>query len=642
MKRSIFWIAAVLFLAAGFLSSCKDDDKNKDSVVAVKSVTFTRSTVALPLGDEDKAGTVALAYTLEPAKANNIESVTWSSNASGVATVSQSGLVTSVELGEATITVTVKTTDGGAFTSKCTVKVVPAPIGVVGIEFEDEEIALAPGGSITLTPVFSPEDADNQTVTWESDNEEVATVDKDGVVTAVDIGTAVITATTEEGRYKARCTIIVRIDVTGVEFEDGSDLVLEAGDIVTLIANVLPEDATNQNVTWESSDTDVATVDKNGNVTATGVGTATITVTTAEGEFEASLDIEVLTTAVTGIELEDNAKISIDVGSEITLKAYFLPDNATNKKVEWESSDPTVASVDENGKVTAIDVGTAIITVTTDEGGFQDSREIEVTKINVTGVHIQDFPPSAMRKFEEIDFAFTLTAVVEPSDATIRTVTWESSDTDVAEVNENGKLVIKSPGKVTITATTTDGGFKSTFVISPTYYSLLDRSKWSFPGYADNSQAGQVGYDSQANNEGGSPNGRVIAMLDGDSGTFWHARWGENNGDGLGGTDYPHWFIVDLGEDTEFSAVMLQRRQGNGGTAKGYQVYTSNVMNPPGSATWTDRGEYDFDPGINDKQAKALSGGTVKARYILMYFDDKYKGSGNYTMFAEFGLYKRE
>jgi hypothetical protein len=71
-------------------------------------------------------------------------------------------------------------------------------------------------------------------------------------------------------------------------------------------------------------------------------------------------------------------------------------------------------------------------------------------------------------------------------------------------------------------------------------------------------------------------------------------------------------------------------------------VYTSNVANPPGNDSWIYRGDYTFDPGTDDRQIKPLDGGTVKARYILMYFDEKHKGSSNYTMFSQFGLYKRE
>jgi len=636
MKRNIFLITAVLFFAAGFLPSCSDD-KDKDPVIEVKSVMFKLPSVNLSLGDEEKTFTVALTYTLEPAKASNIVSVNWSSSNTEVATVSQSGLVTSIALGETTVTVTVQVTDGKTFTDRCIVNVVSAPISVEDVEFITEEgLIIPPGGSTTLQYQVLPEDASNKSVLWESNNEKVATVNQEGLVTAVSLGTAVISVTTVEGGFKARYTITVKVVVTGVELEPLSKTVFEAGEEVELVANVLPEDATNKKVTWESSDPEVATVDDNGKVTAKSVGSVIITVTTEDGEFEDACEIEVKKTDVTGVELEENTKLEIPAGNEVTLKANILPANASNKKLIWESSDPLVATVDEDGKVTAIDVGNAFITVTTDEGGFEDTREIEVLKISVLGVRIGNIGRDVTNLFKGLNNVYNLTASIAPSNATINTVTWESSDTDVADVDQTGKLTLKSVGVTTITVTTTDGGFTDNFMFKVNEFSFLDRSNWSIYGYnesyADNRDGGP-GWSSQAPYDGGA---RITAILTDEDGQFWHASWSDPS------TDYPHWFIVDLGEATEFDAVMLRRRTDNGGTAKGYTIYTSDVANPPDNDRWTNRGDYTFDPSTNDRQAKPLASGTVKARYILMYFDEKHKGSSNYTMFSQFGLYKRE
>jgi len=645
MKKSIFLVAAVVFLAAGFISSCGDDVKDKDTIVVLKNVKFNSSALNLSLGDEDLIFTVALTYTLVPEKATNIESISWSSNATGIATVSQSGLVTSLDLGEAIITVTVKTSDGNTFSDKCTVNVVPKPIGVENVEFEKEGQVLAPGSSVKLQPIITPEDAANKSLIWVSNKEKIASVNQEGVVTAADtIGVAVITVTTVEGGFKARYNIDVRVVVTSVKLTESGKIVCEVGAEKELEANVLPANATNQNVAWTSSNTSVATVDSKGKVSARGVGTAIITVTTEEGDFEDTREIEVLTTSVTGVKFDDNAKLELKVADEVTLKANVLPNTATNQKVTWESSNTSVATVDDNGKVSAKDVGTTFITVTTDDGSFQDKREIEVSRIAVTGVYLgNDITGSAVRMvYEGINNVFNLTANIVPSDATIKSVTWESSDKNVAVVDESGKLTFKGPGSVTITATTTEGGFSSSLALNiNNYYSWLDRSEWSFPGYNVDSQDAQTGYSSQATNEGGDPNGRVVAMLDGNDGTFWHARWGSPS------ADYPHWFIVDLGEETDFSAVMMRRRTDNGGSARGYMVFSSNVMTSPlnnnnWKDSWTDRGEYSFDPGSNNKQVKDLDDGVINARYILIYFDAKFRGSGQYVMLSEFGLFKKE
>lgn len=160
------------------------------------------------------------------------------------------------------------------------------------------------------------------------------------------------------------------------------------GGTTQLTATVEPDNATNKNVTWESSDTGVATVDENGVVTAVGNGTATITVTTEEGDLTATVTITVDIPSDGGDtpEVQKPASISLNKtkdtltskGSTTQLIATVKPDNAVNKKVTWKSSDTSVATVDANGLVTAEANGTAVITAATVEGGLTASATITV------------------------------------------------------------------------------------------------------------------------------------------------------------------------------------------------------------------------------------------------------------------------
>ena len=194
-----------------------------------------------------------------------------------------------------------------------------------------------------------------------------------------------------------------------------------------------------------------------------------------------------------------------------------------------------------------------------------------------------------------------------------------------------------------IAGTVNSGNITNCVALNPSVRSYgnilkLDRSKWTFPGYDDTTPWAAIGYSSQATNEGASPNGRVIAMLDGNSNTFWHARWsGEPPA-----TDYPHWFIVDLGEIVEFSGIMLQRRHSSTSTSTGFRLYTcvdvpTNQNDPVNGYAWINRGEFSFNPDIVDEQTSWLES-SVNARFVKMYFDVHHKGTSNYTMFAEFGL----
>ena len=147
-----------------------------------------------------------------------------------------------------------------------------------------------------------------------------------------------------------------------------STLNLKEDETGTLTATVEPSNATNKNVTWESSNTSVATVDASGLVTAVSAGTATITVTTEDGDKTATCEVTVTaaTVSVTGVTL-NKTSTSLYVGDTETLTATVAPANATNKAVTWTSSNPSVAKV-ENGVVTALACGTAVITATAADG----------------------------------------------------------------------------------------------------------------------------------------------------------------------------------------------------------------------------------------------------------------------------------
>jgi LPXTG-motif cell wall-anchored protein len=248
-------------------------------------------------------------------------------------------------------------------------------VPVTGVSLDKTSLTLTTGKSGTLTATVAPANASNKAVTWASDNTSVATVDQNGKVTAVSAGTATITVTTVDGSKTATCTVtvedeIVTVPVTGVSL-DKTSLTLTTGKSGTLTATVAPANASNKAVSWASSNTSVATVDQNGKVTAVSAGTATITVTTVDGSKTAACSVtvedEVVIVPVTGVSL-DKTSITLTTGKSDTLTATVTPAGATNKAVTWASDNTAVATVDQNGKVTAVSAGTATITVTTVDG----------------------------------------------------------------------------------------------------------------------------------------------------------------------------------------------------------------------------------------------------------------------------------
>ncbi len=242
------------------------------------------------------------------------------------------------------------------------------------------ETSCAIGGTIQLTATVAPDEATNKSVSWSSDNTYAAVVDESGLVTAIAEGSATITVTTEDGEFRDSLDISVISSIVSVQSVSlsGTDSCVE-NDSVMLTATVYPANATNKTVLWESDNTDAAVVDESGLVTAVAEGSATITVTTEDGGFQDSLNFSVTSSSVSVQSVTLTGASSCPVNSSVRLTATVYPENASNKTVIWESDNTDAAVVDNSGLVTAIAEGYATITVTTEDGGFTATRQIEIT-----------------------------------------------------------------------------------------------------------------------------------------------------------------------------------------------------------------------------------------------------------------------
>ncbi|WP_042345359.1 Ig-like domain-containing protein, partial [Capnocytophaga canis] len=235
-------------------------------------------------------------------------------------------------------------------------------------------------------------------------------------------------------------------------------------------ATVLPANATNKKVTWTSANTAIATVDDLGKVTGVASGTVYITATTEDSKKTATCKVTVSKKVITVAYVSlDNETITLLEGDTKTLVATVSPTNATNKKITWATTDKTIATVDANGKVTAITAGVVSITATTEDGGKKASCRVTVEKniVAVTNVSIQ--PESIVLA---IGNQRQLSATVSPTNATNKKVTWTSADPSIATVTASGKVTGVASGTVYITATTEDGGKKASCKV--TVESVID------------------------------------------------------------------------------------------------------------------------------------------------------------------------
>ncbi len=415
--------------------------------VAVTGVTLNKATTQI-----EKGLTEQLIETIAPVDATN-QNVIWSSSNTAVVNVSSSGLVEAFADGTATITVTA---GDGSYTDTCTVTVVTS---VTDITLNKATTQIEKGLTEQLTITFTPVNPTNDSISWVSSNEAAATVSVSGLITAVADGSTTITVTsadTTNGTISDTCTVTVVTTVTGVTLNT-SAVTIDAPNTTQLTATLSPANPTNSSVTWSSDNTSAATVNTSGLVSSVADGTAVITITTADGSFTDSCTVTV-NVPVTGISLSP-ATITIDAPDTTQLTATLSPASSTNQNVTWSSDNTAVATVSSTGLVTGISDGSAVITVSTEDGNFEDTSTVTVN-VPVTGVAIDEIWVGIY-----VGDSTDLTEIVYPVGASDQSVTWSSDDETVATVYANGLVTAEGSGWATITVTTSDGGFSAECVV---------------------------------------------------------------------------------------------------------------------------------------------------------------------------------
>jgi uncharacterized protein YjdB len=432
----------------GFTASCSLSVT--PAIIRVTGIRLNKRSLNIEAGK-----TETLVETIMPFDASD-KGVEWVSDNPSVAQVTQNSRVAAIAPGTATITA--KTHDNG-FAAACIVTVTIAKIRVTGLSLNKNKLSLEIGTTETLLQTIAPYDASDTSVEWESDDTTVASVSQSGTISAIALGSATITAISTDGGYIATCSLTVtvaRIRPTSISLNKNA-LSLEAGKTETLHETIRPFEADNKSVEWTSDNPGVANVSQNGLVAALALGRATITARTNDEGHTATCTVTVTAPIIrtTGISLNKNS-MSIEAGGTETLTETVVPLDASNKSVEWASGNPHVATIGQNGTITAIAPGTATITAKTSDNGFTAACAVTVTApiIRTTGISLNKNSMSI-----EAGATETLTETVVPSDASDKSVEWKSDNLNVANVSQSGMVTGASPGTATITAMTTDGGY---------------------------------------------------------------------------------------------------------------------------------------------------------------------------------------
>lgn len=239
------------------------------------------------------------------------------------------------------------------------------------IALSDKKIELTLGaqaGEKQLSATLSPSDAACRTVVWSTSDETVATVDQSGLVRAVSAGKAKITAAPADERTKlsATCAVTVGKAVESITVDKPS-LTLDKGKKAKLAAEVLPADALNTKLMWASSNENVIRVDAKGGLIAKGTGTATITCTASDGSGTSAQCGVTVVQKVTKLTPKTKKLVAFQQDTPQT-SVKVSPSDATNQKLVWSSANPSIAAVDESGRITAKLAGETTITAAATDG----------------------------------------------------------------------------------------------------------------------------------------------------------------------------------------------------------------------------------------------------------------------------------
>lgn len=394
-----------------------------------------------------KGETYKLNATITPSDTSDSKTITWTSSNDQIATVSSDGTVTAVgNVGDTKATIRA-TSSVSTIYAECVVDIV---IPITSVSMDETPITLNKGETKQLSFTYEPSNTtQDKTITWESSNPNVATV-TNGKVTAVQGGTTTITASMVNKKWTKSVEITVEVGLNDISLSPTSVELLPGQD-QEITKTFDPFDATHKDITWTSANSSVATVDTDGKIHAVAAGTTTVTATyqTLTGQKTQNINVKVLI-PITGVTIKPNSNITINKGDTTTLSVEVTPANAEeDRTVTWSSDNASVASVNAStGVVTGNANGTATIT-----GTLRNGQTVTAT---IT-VHV---PVSSVTlnqnelNLNKGDTYNGLVATINPSDSTIRTVSWSSSDTNVATVNAStGVITAVADGTAVITAT---------------------------------------------------------------------------------------------------------------------------------------------------------------------------------------------
>ncbi|MCR5431616.1 MAG: Ig-like domain-containing protein [Lachnospiraceae bacterium] len=416
---------------------------NKDNgIVASKVIKVVDKLASLTLSEHEvtlpqSQKFYQLYAVCTPALPEN-QKLEWKSSNKKVITVDSNGKVTLVKPGTAVVTVVSE----NGLTDQCTFEVTQ---GVTDITLDTTDITLYVGEKTRITYTIKPDNATNLKLKWNVLDSKVCSVDSSGYVTGKNAGTTVVTVESTDGTgifkmitvHVLQSASSIKLDIVSITMNVGEHYLLEVALNPVTSSDLL---------TFESTNTKVATVSKTGKITAKAKGNCVVFVRTSGG-LSTYCTVEVIQ-QVTGVSLNLN-EATVHVGEKLTLEATVSPKNVTDDSLTWSSNNTQIATVDKNGTVTGVTGGTTLIRVVTDDGDFMAYCILTVIE-NVTVINLQEEAEVGVGK------KLKLEATVVNEGASNKKLEWSTADSKICMVNEKGVLTGVKVGKTVITASATD------------------------------------------------------------------------------------------------------------------------------------------------------------------------------------------
>jgi len=429
-KYSLVVLTFVIF----FISCSKD--KEEAIPEKITKIEFIEKEIQLFIGKSDTLNVVHNPQKLPKPKYK------WSSSNTEVVSVNELGVIKALKEGKSEITATIS---GENMNARVLVNVLPIIPEKLKLELVNSTLFV--GDSVNVKYSIDPPNTTNAGqygIDWSSSDNSVFTV-MEGKVKGLKAGKAKLTATIKGTNVFSEIEIIVKpVLPSAIELNITSGQV-ELGQTIKLIAKIKPDNTTDKDLVWESSDSNIASV-VDGEVIGKKEGEVVITVKTKEGSISGTAKIKVFTVKATKITL-NQTQVEIMPGQSFVLTAEVSPQNTHNKDLVWSSSNSLIATVDQYGNVIGKKEGEVVITVKTKEGSISATAKIKVFTVKATKITLNETHVELMA-----GQSFGLTAEVSPQNFHNKGIVWSSSNSSIATVDQYGNVIAKTEGTVQITA----------------------------------------------------------------------------------------------------------------------------------------------------------------------------------------------